>query len=132
VIGPGDVVGPVERVPDPERMKLMAALLRDPNPIHFDVESVTALGLGDRVITQGPMTVSYLADMLTAWGGGTDTLRSLHVRMLGNVFAGDTVVCRGRVVEVDDAGEAVVEVEAVVGDVPVVKGTARVSTGMRG
>jgi acyl dehydratase len=74
---------------DAEKMKLMAALLRDPNPIHFDVERVQELGMGDRVVNQGPSNLSYLLNMVTRWSGGVPTLRSVSVRFLGNVFAGD-------------------------------------------
>jgi acyl dehydratase len=126
-VKPGDELGPVEHVTDPERMKLMAALLRDPNPIHFDVESVKKLGMGDRVVTQGPMTVSFVADLVTSWAGGTDALRSLRVRMLGNVFGGDTVVCSGTVTEVDtETGLISLDVQATVDGRPVVSGTAAV------
>ena len=40
-----------------QRMRTMAAILRDPNPIHWDPESVAAmpLGLGKRTINQGPL-----------------------------------------------------------------------------
>jgi acyl dehydratase len=127
----GDEIPPVVRVTDANQMKLMAALLRDPNPIHFDVESVKKLGLGERVITQGPMTVSFVADMVVAWAG-QEALRSLRVRMLGNVFGGDRVVCSGRVTEVDDAsGLITLDVRAVVGEEPVVAGTAIVSRAAR-
>jgi acyl dehydratase len=123
----GDELPSAEFTTDPEKMKLMAALLRDPNPIHFDVDSVTKLGLGDRVITQGPMTLSFVADTVTAWAGA-GSLRSLRVRMLGNVFGGDTVVCTARVTEVDEsAGLITLEVQAAVGERPVVGGTATVA-----
>jgi acyl dehydratase len=123
-VKPGDELEPVTHVTDPEQMKLMAALLRDPNPIHFDVDSVVKLGLGDRVITQGPMTLSFVADMVAHWAGH-EALQSLRVRMLGNVFGGDTVTCSGRVTEVDEAaGLITLEVQAAVGDTPVVAGTA--------
>ena len=39
---------------DPQRMKTMAALLRDPYPVHWDHEAVRAIGLGDRVDQPGP------------------------------------------------------------------------------
>jgi len=113
---------------DEEKMKLMAAILRDPNPIHFDVEQVKALGLGDRVVNQGPSNMSYLLNMVTRWSGGVPTLRSVAVRFLGNVFAGDRVECVGRVTAVDpDAGLVTLEVAANVGDRPVLQGSVVVS-----
>lgn len=107
---------------DPEKMKLMAAILRDPNPIHFDAERVKELGMGDRVVNQGPSNMSYLMNMVTRWSGGIGTLRSAEMRFLGNVFGGDRVVCRGTVVTVDP-GDITVDVEATVDDRPVLKGT---------
>jgi acyl dehydratase len=87
---------------DPERMKTMALLLRDPNDIHFDVESVRALGMGDRTVNQGPINLGYAVRMVADWAGGEDRIRSFESRFLSNVFAGDTVVAAGRVVEVAD------------------------------
>ena len=108
---------------DPEKMKLMAAILRDPNPIHFDADAVRALGLGDRVVNQGPANMSYLLNMVTQWSGGVGTLRSTAMRFVGNVFAGDRVACTGRVTVVDtDAGLVTVEVAASVEGRVVVQG----------
>jgi acyl dehydratase len=119
----------VESVP-PEKMKLMAALLRDPNPIHFDAEAVRSDGMGDRVINQGPINQAYLVNLVTRAAGGPDRLRSIQVRFLGNVLAGDRVECRGRVAAVDEAaGTATLEIEARVGDAPVLAGTAVVTLG---
>jgi acyl dehydratase len=108
----------------------MAALLRDPNPIHFDPEAVRRAGMGDRVINQGPINQAYLVNLVTRAAGGPDRLRSIQVRFLGNVLAGDRVECRGRVAAVDEAaGTATLEIEARVGDAPVLAGTAVVTLG---
>jgi acyl dehydratase len=104
----------------------MAALLRDPNPIHFDAERVRELGMGDRTVNQGPSNLSYLLDMVTRWSGGIPTLRHVAVRYLGNVFAGDRVVCRGQVTEVAD-GVVTLDVQALVEDRPVLQGTVTVA-----
>jgi acyl dehydratase len=121
---PGTELPPlvVEHV-DPEKMKLMAALLRDPNPIHFDADTVRALGLGDRVVNQGPSNLSYLIEMVTRWTGGVAAIRSIDVRFLGNVFAGDRVECHGTVASVDpETGEATVDVRATANGAPVIQG----------
>lgn len=107
---------------DPEKMLLMAALLRDPNPIHFDAEQVKRLGMGDRVVNQGPSNMSYLLNMVTGWSGGIATLRSVEIRFLGNVFGGDRVVCQGTVAAVD-RGSVTIAVEATVDSRPVLDGT---------
>lgn len=109
---------------DPEKMKLMAALLNDPNPIHFDVSTVRELGMGDRVINQGPSNLSYVLNMVTRWSGGVETLRSVELRLLGNVYAGERVECRGEVVAVDrTAGLATLSVVAEAAGRPVVNGS---------
>jgi acyl dehydratase len=109
---------------DAEKMKLMAAILRDPNPIHFDVDAVKALGLGDRVVNQGPSNMSYLLNMVTQWSGGVATLQSVAMRFLGNVFAGDRLECSGRVTAIDpETGLVTLEVAATVGDRAVLQGS---------
>jgi acyl dehydratase len=113
---------------DAEKMKIMAALLRDPNPIHYDSAQVKALGLGDRVINQGPINMSYLLSMVTQWSGGVPTLRSAAVRFLGNVFAGDRVECTGTVTAVDDAaGLVTLSVQASVAGRTALQGSVVVS-----
>ena len=106
-----------------EKMKLMAAILRDPNPIHFDAAEVKALGLGDREVNQGPSNMSYLLHMVTRWSGGVPSLKSVAMRFLGNVFAGDRVECAGTVAAIDeDARLVTLEVSARVGDRVVLQG----------
>jgi acyl dehydratase len=113
---------------DPEKMKLMAALLRDPNPIHLDAEAVKALGLGDRVINQGPTNLSYLVNMVMREFGDASRVRQIDVRFLGNVFAGDRVECSGVVTDVDPQTERItLEVRAAANDQPVLAGTIVVS-----
>ena len=90
----------------PERMCTMAAILRDPNPIHWDREAVNAmpLGLGKRTINQGPLGLSYMVNMLHAWAG-PGCLRRLVMRFPQVVLDGERVVARGRVDGVDSSGD---------------------------
>ena len=83
-----------------EKMKTMAALLSDPNTIHWDTDDVRRLGLGDRPVNQGPNNMGYVIDMLAGWAGGPAGFRRLKVRFLGNVFAGDRLVAGGKVTAV--------------------------------
>jgi acyl dehydratase len=112
-----------------DRMKTMAALLRDPYPIHWDPAAVQAAGHGDRPVNQGPLNVSYIANMLMAWAGDA-AIRRLAVEFHDRVFAGDTVVASGEVTAIDDRETELVAVCAVrlVRDGEVVlTGTAEVS-----
>ena len=109
---------------DPEKMKTMAALLQDSNPIHWDVASVRRLGLGDRVVNQGPNNMAYVVNMLAAFAGGPENVLRLRVRFLDNVFAGDRLVAGGTVTEVT---EETIECDvwlAKDGDQPVLSGSA--------
>ncbi|MYB25554.1 MAG: MaoC family dehydratase [Acidimicrobiia bacterium] len=86
-------------------MKTMAALLGDPNSIHWDTDALRRLGLGERPVNQGPNNMGYVADMLADWAGGPENLRRLKVRFAGNVFAGDRLVAGGRVTAVRTSPE---------------------------
>ncbi len=92
-----------------DRMKTMAVLLRDPYPIHWDPEAVRAAGHGDRPVNQGPLNLSYIANMLMQWAGD-GSIRRLTVAFHGRVFAGETVVAGGSVERTrEDAGERLAE-----------------------
>src|SRR5207244_6377384 len=83
----------------PERMKVFAAIARDPNPIHFDAAEAARRGLGDRLINQGPLNLGYVVNMLAAWAGPA-SLRDLAIRFTANVLAEDAVVAGGLVTAV--------------------------------
>ena len=80
------------------RMCTMAAILRDPNPIHWDRDAVDSLtlGLGKRTINQGPLGLSYMINMLHAWAG-PDSLRRIMMRFPQVVLDGEYVVARGEI-----------------------------------
>lgn len=44
------------------RMRTMAAILRDPNPVHWDPNIVARLpiNVGERTINQGPLGLGYI------------------------------------------------------------------------
>jgi acyl dehydratase len=82
----------------PERMCTMAAILRDPNPIHWDRDAVDSLslGLGRRTINQGPLGLSYMINMLHAWAG-PDCVRRIVMRFPQVVLDGECVIARGQI-----------------------------------
>jgi acyl dehydratase len=86
---------------DPEKMKIFAVVLADPNPIHLDPDAVRTAGLGDRVINQGPAGMGYLMNMLRE-SIPDARLQELKVRFGANVFAGDRVTAGGAVESVED------------------------------
>lgn len=95
----------------PARMRTMAAILRDPNPIHWDRVAVDALplGLGKRTINQGPLGLSYMVNMLHAWAG-PGCLRRLVMRFPQVVLDGERVVARGEVTALrQESGDTLAE-----------------------
>lgn len=112
-----------------DRMKTMAALLRDPYPIHWDPEAVRAAGHGERPVNQGPLNLSYVANLLMAHYGEA-ALRRLTVSFHGRVFDGDTVAAGGtedELLVVDGERRARCTVWLDRGDERLVSGTAEVA-----
>lgn len=100
----------MERV-SPERMRTVAAILRDPNPIHWDRSILAARGLGERVINQGPISLSYIINMLMDWAGPS-SIRRLTIRFPGPVFDEDRVTAEGVVRAIStEGGRQVAECE---------------------
>jgi len=113
---------------DGEKMKLMAAILQDPNPIHFDVEVVRALQYGDRPINQGPINMAWFMTCALRFAGGRERLLRTQMRFLGNVFAGERFVAEGTVSAIDEtAGTAELEITCSADGRPVLAGTATVA-----
>jgi acyl dehydratase len=121
----------VERV-DIAEMKTMAALLQDPNPIHWDPASTRALGMGDRTVNQGPINMAFVMNMLVAWvGNDPSRLRGLTLRFMANVFDGDRVEAGGQVTALREAnGERLADCDVwldVTGGTRALSGTATVA-----
>ncbi|SDU79275.1 MaoC family dehydratase [Gordonia westfalica] len=116
-----------------DKIRIMALIFQDPNPIHFDLDAVREAGLGDKFVNQGGVTMAYIINMLTAWTGSRASIRSLATRFTANVFAGDAVEAGGRVTDVRHLdGQTLVDCDVWVRQVsadasPVVAGTATVA-----
>jgi acyl dehydratase len=83
---------------DAGRMKTLALLLADPNPIHLDAAAARRIGVADRPVNQGPSTMAMAANLLLAAFPGA-RLISLRTRLLGLVLAGDGVEGGGTVID---------------------------------
>jgi acyl dehydratase len=93
-----------------EQIKAYANASGDQNPIHQDDEIARAVGLPG-VIAHGMLNYGLLSRAVTDWLGDPGRLRRLTVRFSNMVQPGDTVRCRGRVKNIDEAaGRAVLEV----------------------
>lgn len=115
---------------DAEKMKTMAALLDDSNPIHFDIFTLQALGMGERPVNQGPNNLGYVQNMLQAWAG-EGSLRRIKVRFVANVHANDRVIASGTVTAVrEEGGEVLADCDVqleIDGGGPALVGTATVA-----
>jgi acyl dehydratase len=100
----------MERV-TPERMKTVAAIFRDPFPLHWDREATRAMGFEGRLLNQSPINLGYVINMLTNWAGPTSVKR-VRTEFPRPVFDGDSVRAGGRVVALsNEAGETIAECE---------------------
>jgi len=99
----GAILGPwtIESV-SAEHMRTLATILDDPNPIHLDPAAVREMGLGDRVINQGPANLAYVMSMLTECVPGASIAR-LQARFNANVFGGDRVDAGAEVLAVHES-----------------------------
>lgn len=77
-------------------MKLVTAIFRDPNPIHYDREYAEDQGFPGRV-SQGPLNASYVTQTVLSIVDGPQDLRALDVRYEDFVFEGETVTATATV-----------------------------------
>ncbi|MDH4171777.1 MAG: MaoC family dehydratase [Acidimicrobiia bacterium] len=102
----GEAIPPfrMERV-TPERMRTVAAIFRDPTPIHWDRDVTRALGFDGRLLNQTPLNMAYVINMLMAWAGPT-CVRRIRAAFPQPVLEGDSVTAHGEVaaVSVHDGG----------------------------
>jgi acyl dehydratase len=108
----GDVI-PSWEMPCVERsrMRTMAAILRDPNPVHWDAKLVSTLplGAGERTINQGPLGLSYMINMLHAWAGPT-CIKRIFMTFPKVVLSEDAVTAKGVVTEVASEGNVTCDI----------------------
>lgn len=91
------------------RMRTMAAILRDPNPVHWDRKTVAQMGFGEKTINQGPLGLSYMINMLHAWTGPT-SIRRIVMRFPLPVMDEDHILAKGEVVAVrEENGETLAD-----------------------
>ena len=108
----GDAIPPwhMDRV-TPERMKTVAAIFRDPFPVHWDRDVTRAMGFEGKLLNQSPVNLGYVINMLIAWAGPT-CIRRIRTEFPRPVFDGASVTAGGTVVAVtEDSGESIAECE---------------------
>lgn len=85
----------------------------DFNPVHTDEAFAKAVGLPS-VFAMGLMQGGYLARMLTDWIG-IGNLKRYKIRFTGQVWPGETITCRGKMVKkYEKDGEKLIDCELTV------------------
>jgi acyl dehydratase len=107
----GDVVTPFSMMVTQGQVNAYADASGDNNPIHLDPEFARSVGLPG-TIAHGMLEMGILAEAIASWAGGNANLLSLSCRFSKPLLPGDTIICTGTVVSVDDAGVATLEVAA--------------------
>jgi acyl dehydratase len=108
----GDAVSPLSRQVSQEQINAYADASGDHNPIHVDADFARSVGLPG-TIAHGLLELGILAEAISVWAGGSANLRSLSCRFSKPLQPGDTIICTGTVVAVDeDEGVATLEVRA--------------------
>jgi len=88
----------------PERMKTVAAILRDPTPLHWDREATRKIGFDGRLLNQSPINLGYVVNMLMAWAGPT-CIRRIRTEFPLPVFDGERVTAGGVVAAIETDGD---------------------------
>lgn len=98
----GAALPPLALTVDGPSMKVFSLLMRDPSPIHYDPAFVESLGLGNRPVNQGTITMAYPIDALLRIVDSPAQLKRFACRFHSSLVAGDRVVVAGEVKAVDD------------------------------
>jgi len=107
----GDIVTPFPMTVTQDQVNAYADASGDNNPIHLDPQFARSVGLPG-TIAHGMLEMGILAEAIASWAGGNANLLSLSCRFSKPLLPGDTIICTGTVVSVDDSGVATLEVAA--------------------
>ena len=110
-VAAGVAVTPFSRIVTQEQINAYADASGDHNPIHLDSEFARSVGLPG-TIAHGLLEMGIVAEAIDSWAGGNANLLSLSCRFSKPLLPGDTIICTGTVISVDDSGVATLEVGA--------------------
>lgn len=98
---PSFVAAPLSRL----TLALYAGASGDHNPIHVDLDFARAAGMDD-VFAHGMLSMAYLGRLLTNWVP-QQAIRQFSVRFAAITHVGDSIECKGEVLEKDSEARTV-------------------------
>jgi acyl dehydratase len=111
-VAAGETIAPLSRRVSQEQINAYADASGDHNPIHLDAGFAVSVGLPG-TIAHGMLELGILAEAVSAWAGGSANVQSLSCRFSKPLLAGDTIICTGTVVGVnEEEGIATLDVSA--------------------
>lgn len=110
----GQEIPPIQRKINLMDMVAYAGATWDWYTLHYDPEAVAASKLPGAVV-DGQVFGAYIVEQLQDWLGPNSFVHELSFTFRNLVFAGETILCRGKVTEVGE-GFLVTEHEVVVID----------------
>lgn len=90
-----------------EEIKMMTAITRDPNPIHFDRQVVEKMGMSG-LVNQGASNLSYFLQGVNEFAEGPEEVVNIDVRFESQVYEGDSLTTTVTVEEVQSDGDDLV------------------------
>jgi len=78
------------------QMLMWGGAVDDYNPMHADNKVAERAGYKEPIVF-GPLVFSFLVQMVTSWMGPDAWLKKIMVRHNAPAFAGDEIVCRGKI-----------------------------------
>lgn len=115
--------------PDTVDLFLFSAAVGLSHRIHYDLEYARTEGL-ERIPVHGPLQGAYLSEMVSRWARDhAGRLTSLRIRHKSPAFAGDELLCTGKITARGGDGIVSVEIELTSGETVCTAGSAEVSFG---
>ena len=95
-----------------QKLALYCGASGDHNPIHVDIDYAKESGLDD-VIAHGMLSMAYLGRLVTNWVS-QESVREFKTRFTAMTLVGDTVTCRGKIIEkFTKTGENLIRLELI-------------------
>ena len=105
-VSPGYELPSLVKQPTTRQLVMYAGASGDFYEIHYDQDFARSQGLPG-VILHGALKSAFLGQLVTDWAGADGSLRALSVRYREMDVPGDTLTCKGVVVEKDEAAGTV-------------------------